>query len=77
MQRWYLIHVPVFTFSDLLTGCTNGAVRLTGGHHAAEGNIEVCYNQTWRLVSSLRWTTSNTNVVCRQLGYTSQGSNDQ
>ena len=55
------------------TGCTNGAIQLVGGSNAAEGTLEVCYDQTWRIVASSQWTPEDSQVVCRQLGYPSQG----
>ena len=55
------------------TGCTNNAVRLVGGDSEAEGTVEVCYDQTWRLVASSQWTEEDPQVVCRQLGLPTKG----
>ena len=77
MQRWYTDWCSdnVYNCITMLvsTGCTNDAIRLTGGSHAAEGTIEVCYDQTWRVVASSHWTPRNSQVVCRQLGFLSEG----
>jgi len=52
------------------TNCSDGDVRLEGGSNPAAGRLEVCANQVWGTVcSGYYWSTSDSNVVCRQLGY--------
>ncbi|XP_037326813.2 neurotrypsin isoform X1 [Pungitius pungitius] len=48
---------------------TDGSVRLLGGTRRYEGRLEVFYGGRWGTVCDDGWTDSNTQVVCRQLGY--------
>ena len=51
----------------------NGAVRLVNGRRASEGSVQICVNGVWGHVCGSSWSTSNTRVVCRQLGYSTTG----
>ncbi|XP_034146892.1 neurotrypsin isoform X2 [Esox lucius] len=51
------------------TPLTDGSVRLAGGRESSEGRLEVFYRGQWGTVCDDGWTDSNTQVVCRQLGY--------
>lgn len=53
-----------------MLACTNGDVRLVGGHFENEGTVEVCYNNLWGLVTDSGWNAADSRVVCNQLGYT-------
>ncbi|XP_072526522.1 neurotrypsin [Salminus brasiliensis] len=53
------------------TPLTDGSVRLVGGAGGFEGRLEVYYRGQWGTVCNDGWTTINTQVVCRQLGYRS------
>ena len=49
-----------------------GDVRLIGGFLPSDGRIAIWYNNTWRAVCdspSKEWSITESNVVCRQLGY--------
>ena len=73
MSRYFLVRCK----KELLThldfpeqaNCTNGEVRLVGGSSPHEGRIEICVNDVWGTVCSNSWSTSDSNVVCGQLGY--------
>ena len=53
--------------------CDSGVVRLTGGTRKSEGRLEVCLNNQWGTVCDDSWDDRATAVVCRQLGYQTQG----
>ena len=55
-----------------MTGtCQQGDVRLVGDQSLNEGRVEVCLNDTWGTIRSLSYSTRR--VICRQLGYSSDG----
>ena len=49
--------------------CSNFDVRLVGGPTGYEGILQVCYYNTWGLVSANGWTDREASVVCKQLNY--------
>ena len=48
-------------------------MRLVGGQSAYEGRVEVCLSQRWGTVTDDGWSLEDAKVVCRQLGYQTQG----
>ena len=58
----------------ILLDCTWGSVRLVGGPFPNEGTVEVCLGQWSYVAADSYWTDTNAQVVCNQLGFTSQGS---
>ena len=53
----------------LCLDCSNGDVRLTGGHSDSDGTVEVCNGNVWGLIEVSGWEESDTIVICRQLGF--------
>jgi deleted-in-malignant-brain-tumors protein 1 len=52
-------------------GCPEGEIRLVNETSYAEGRVEICLNNEWGTVCGQTWGTSDANVVCRQLGFSS------
>lgn len=55
-------------------GCVDGDIRLVGGATALEGRVEVCRNFLWGSVCESYWDIREGQVVCRQLGYSTAGT---
>ena len=67
------IHSIFYDILLTLALCQDGDVRLVGGQLAYEGRVEVCFSQRWGTVADDGWPTGFAQVVCRQLGYDTQG----
>ena len=55
--------------------CTEGNVRLLSGFR--NGTVQVCVNRTWGSICDSGWSSQDADVVCRQLGFTTLGTNPQ
>jgi deleted-in-malignant-brain-tumors protein 1 len=55
-------------YNDIVI-CEYGDIRLVDGTTELEGRVELCINETWGTVCDGFWSTFDTNVACRQLGY--------
>ena len=53
--------------------CTTGELRLVGGNVPNEGRVEICMDNVWGTVCDDGWSSTDATVVCRQLGYSTQG----
>ena len=58
---------------SIVAPCTTGEVRLVGGNVPNEGRVEVCINDVWGTVCDDGWSSTDASVVCRQLGYSTEG----
>ena len=57
-----------------ITGCSDGAVRVMGGANPLEGRIEICQSNEYGTVCDDFWDELEAKVVCKQLGYTENGT---
>ena len=64
------------------SGCSHGDICLVNGETVYEGRVEICINKVWGTVcstnstnfwSAFKWTSKDTNVVCRQLQHMGLG----
>lgn len=55
------------------TVCADGAIHLVGGVTEREGRIEICLQNQWGSVCDNGWGVSDSQVVCRQLGFHTTG----
>ena len=54
-------------------GCQHGDIKLVNGSNPNEGRVEICINNQWGTVTDDGWSSNETQVVCRQLGYSTDG----
>ena len=55
---------------------THGAVRLRGSSLRNRGRVEICVNGVWGTVCDDYWGSTDANVVCKQLGFSRFGHNN-
>ena len=65
----------MFTFinctvpSTEIGNCTTGDIRLVDGSNPLEGRVETCINNAWGTACNNRFSSSDADVVCKDLGY--------
>ena len=84
IQYCVVLLLSIHTARDLITftNCSDGEVRLVGGVMEYEGRVEICVNGAWGTICSETsywiwyntWTTTDSRVVCRQLGHQEYGN---
>ena len=53
--------------------CNDTSVRLINGQTETEGTVELCRNGAWGTVCDDFWDNREAEVVCRQLGFQTEG----
>ena len=77
MSTWkWLERISNFlTFSppDPSFRCNATEIRLGGGATSNEGRVEICLDNHWGTLCDNGWDEADAQVVCRQLGFRSDG----
>ena len=58
---------------DCVGGEDEQNIRLVGGILPIEGRVEYCMNGEWGTICDDNWDNNDAKVVCRQLGYETEG----
>ena len=53
---------------NILEICYDGELRLRDGFDENQGRVEICFDGVWGTVCHNRWSETDSQVVCRQLG---------
>ena len=67
-----VIHVHTYLFTETIPD--SFPVKLVDGGFPSEGQVRLFVQDVWVVVCGDGWSTANAMVVCRQLGYSSQGT---
>lgn len=53
--------------------CSLGELRLVNGTTEYEGRVELCIGGVWGDICNLNWDQRESQIVCRELGYSEAG----
>ena len=68
------LNVMCYTFFLPIAPCASGELRLVGGLILNEGRVEICMDNVWGTVCDDSWSSTDATVVCRQLGFSTTGT---
>ena len=69
----YILHMFPLCACVYIADCVDGDVMLQDGTHPSNGRVEICQYGIWQSVCSSHWDQNDAVVICRQLGYDSEG----
>ena len=76
-RKVWLFNISVSSSCDkccYTAPCSTGQLQLAGGNIPNEGRVEICMStNVWGTVCDDSWGSTDATVVCRQLGYSTQG----
>ena len=67
------MYTQTLTSIHTIASCKND-LKLVGGASENEGRLEVCFDQRWGTINGDGWTHTDTQVACKQLGYSTSGT---
>ena len=73
LTMWFSCILTSIAIALYIAPCTTGQLRLMGGNIPNEGRVEICMNNVWGTVCDDFWSSTDATVVCRQLGYSTEG----
>ena len=68
-----VVYICTASFCLAESACGGGSVRLVGGTQGREGRVEYCRNNIWGTVCDDYWGTQDARVICRMIGYSTDG----
>ena len=72
IKRLFTYRLLSQTFTHI-AGCQRGDIKLVDGSSQNEGRVEICIDNQWGTVTDDGWSSNDAKVVCRQLGYSTDG----
>ena len=70
-----LLSIDFSFIINFIAPCKHGDVRLVHSSNSLLiGRVEICVNGTWGTICSDYWDDEDASVVCRQLGYSGEGT---